>query len=106
MCDDSDFDRMTDSFRRTGLSRRQFSAMSVAAALGSVVPAIADARELQGSDVDIRTPDGICDAYFVHPAEGAWPAVLMWPDIMGLRPAFEQMAQRLAQSGYAVLVVN
>jgi carboxymethylenebutenolidase len=106
MCDDSDFDRMMDSFRRTGLSRRQFSALSVAAALGSVVPAIADARELQGSDVDIRTPDGICDAYFVHPAEGAWPAVLMWPDIMGLRPAFEQMAQRLAQSGYAVLVVN
>jgi carboxymethylenebutenolidase len=106
MCDDSDFDRMMDYFRRTGMSRRQFGALSVGAALGSVVPVIADARELQGSDVDIRTPDGICDAYFVHPAQGAWPAVLIWPDIMGLRPAFKEMAQRLAQSGYAVLVVN
>lgn len=106
MCDDSDFDRMTEYFRRTGLSRRQFGALSFGAALGSAVPAMANARELQGSDVDIRTPDGVCDAYFVHPAEGASPAVLMWPDIMGLRPAFRQMAERLAQSGYAVLVVN
>ncbi|MDB6007978.1 MAG: dienelactone hydrolase [Gammaproteobacteria bacterium] len=106
MCDDSDFDRMRDYFRRTQLSRRQFGALSVGAALGSVVPAIADARELQVSEVDIPTPDGTCDAYFAHPAKGTWPAVLVWPDIMGLRPAFKQMAQRLAQSGFAVLVVN
>ena len=106
MCDDSDFDRMTDYFRRMQLSRRQFGALSVGAALGSVVPAIADARELQVSEVDIPTPDGTCDAYFAHPAKGTWPAVLVWPDIMGLRPAFKQMAQRLAQSGFAVLVVN
>ncbi len=46
------------------------------------------------------------DAYFVHPAKGAAPAVLVWPDVFGLRPAFRQMGKRLAESGYAVLVVN
>ena len=54
----------------------------------------------------IRTPDGECDAYFVTPATGAHAAVLVWPDIFGLRPAFRQMGKRLAESGYAVLVVN
>jgi carboxymethylenebutenolidase len=54
----------------------------------------------------ITTPDGACDAYFVHPTSGASPAVLIWPDIFGLRPAFRDMGKRLAESGYAVLVVN
>lgn len=58
------------------------------------------------SEVVITTPDGACDAYFVHPATGAAPAVLVWPDIFGLRPAFRQMGKRLAEAGYAVLVVN
>ena len=58
------------------------------------------------SEVGITTPDGACDAYFVHPATAAAPAVLVWPDIFGLRPAFRQMGKRLAESGYAVLVVN
>ncbi len=58
------------------------------------------------SEVSIPTPDGACDAYFVHPAAGKAPAVLIWPDIFGLRPAFRQMGKRLAESGYAVLVVN
>jgi carboxymethylenebutenolidase len=56
--------------------------------------------------VNIATPDGTCDAYFVHRATGADPAVLIWPDIFGLRPAFRQMGKRLAEAGYAVLVVN
>src|SRR5262249_34371001 len=47
-----------------------------------------------------------CDAFFVHPASGKNPAVLVWPDIMGLRPAFRTMARRLASDGYAVLTVN
>ncbi|MDP3857545.1 MAG: dienelactone hydrolase family protein [Stagnimonas sp.] len=59
-----------------------------------------------GTDVEIKTPAGTADAYFVHPAEGRHPAVLIWPDIFGLRPAFKDMATRLAESGYAVLVVN
>ena len=54
----------------------------------------------------MTTPDGAADCYFVHPATGAAPGVLMWPDIFGLRPAFRQMGKRLAESGYAVLVVN
>jgi len=58
------------------------------------------------SEVEIKTPDGTADAYFVHPASGKYPAVLVWPDIFGLRPAFRQMGKRLAESGYSVLVVN
>ena len=57
-------------------------------------------------DVTIKTPDGTCDAYFVHVASGTAPGVLIWPDIFGLRPAFRQMGKRLAESGYSVLVVN
>jgi carboxymethylenebutenolidase len=62
--------------------------------------------KVQEQDVTITTPDGNCDAYFVTPAQGAHAAVLVWPDIFGLRPAFRQMAKRLAESGYSVLVVN
>ena len=54
----------------------------------------------------ITTPDGTADAYFVHPATGTAPGILVWPDIFGLRPAFRQMGKRLAESGYSVLVVN
>jgi carboxymethylenebutenolidase len=57
-------------------------------------------------EVAITTPDGTCDAYFVAPTSGPAPAVLVWPDIFGLRPAFRSMGKRLAESGYAVLVVN
>jgi carboxymethylenebutenolidase len=62
--------------------------------------------EVSESDVSIQTPDGECDAYFVAPASGTHAAVLVWPDIFGLRPAFRMMANRLAESGYCVLVVN
>ena len=106
MCENSDFDRMMEYSRRAELSRRRFGMLSMAAAWGAAVPAAAEARELHAEEVDIRTPDGTCDAYFVHPAKGTWPAALVWPDIMGLRPAYKQMARRLADSGYAVLVVN
>jgi hypothetical protein len=57
-------------------------------------------------DVTIKTPDGTCDAYFVKPATGTGAGVLIWPDIFGLRPAFRTMGKRLAENGYAVLVVN
>ena len=55
---------------------------------------------------DSTTPDGVSDSYFVHPSSGSHPGVLIWPDAFGLRPAKRQMAKRLAESGYAVLVVN
>jgi carboxymethylenebutenolidase len=70
------------------------------------LPRLADAAETKGVDVEIKTPDGTCDAYFVSPAKGRHPAVLTWPDIFGLRPASKEMATRLAGSGYSVLVIN
>ncbi len=88
------------------VTRRSFGAMAGAAGLAMLLPAPANAKPISGKDVMIDTPDGKADAYFVAPATGKAPGVLIWPDIMGLRPAFRQMADRLAQSGYAVLVVN
>ncbi len=105
MCDDltaADNDR----FLAGELSRRRFGAVAGAAGLAMLLPSPANARTVKGRDVTITTPDGTADAYFVAPDSGKHPAVLVWPDIFGLRPAFRQMADRLAQSGYAVLTVN
>jgi carboxymethylenebutenolidase len=71
-----------------------------------VLPRLADAADTNESEIEIKTPDGTCDAYLVHPVKGRNPAVLIWPDIFGLRPAFRQMGKRLAESGYTVLVIN
>lgn len=106
MCDDHTAADNAAFLASGGVSRRQFGAMTGAAGLALLLPAPADAATIAGRDVTIATPDGTADAYFVAPATGRHPAVLVWPDIMGLRPAFRQMADRLAQSGYAVLVVN
>ena len=88
------------------LSRRQFAALGASAGAGFMLPAVANAQQVVEQDVEITTPDGTADCYFVHPAAGASAAVLVWPDILGLRPAFRAMGKRLAESGYAVLVVN
>jgi carboxymethylenebutenolidase len=88
-------------------SRRDIATMT-ALGLGAVAffPSTANAAEVSEHEVSIKTPDGDCDAYFVTPASGQHPAVLVWPDIFGLRPAFREMGKRLAASGYCVLVVN
>ncbi len=80
----------------------------VTAGIGAalLLPRSAHAVEVADNDVEIKTPDGVCDAYFVTPTAGAHAAVIVWPDIFGLRPAFRQMGKRLAESGYSVLVVN
>jgi len=88
------------------LSRRRFNTLAMGAGLALALPGRAGEVEPRGSDVEIKTPDGTCDAYFVSPAKGRHPAVLIWPDILGLRPAFKAMATRLAGSDYAVLVIN
>lgn len=128
MCDDDSFDDMVAyRLRQERLSRRTFGSLTLGAGFSSLLPlgcapaehatsptpAAAEAgtprsgaRATAESEVTITTPDGTCDAYFVHPTAGASPAVLVWPDIFGLRPAFRQMGKRLAESGYAVLVVN
>lgn len=103
MCESDDF---AEFARRDGLTRRKFGLAMLGAGLAAGVPRLAFAAETKGKDIDIKTPAGTADAYFVHPAKGKHPAVLIWPDIFGLRPAFKEMATRLAESGYAVLVVN
>ena len=104
MCELDDLDDFAE--RKTDVSRRQFGALAVGTGLSMMIPALASAANLSEADVDIKTPDGTADAFFVHPAKGKAPAVLIWPDIFGLRPAFKDMARRLAGEGYAVLVVN
>jgi carboxymethylenebutenolidase len=107
MCDDHLLDDMVEySIRSKTFSRRELGALSLGAGLAFAFPRAANAAETSDSEVTIKTPDGTCDAYFVHPATGKHPAVLVWPDIFGLRPTFRQMGKRLAESGYAVLVVN
>jgi carboxymethylenebutenolidase len=107
MCDNDSIKDIIEYNRRSGgLSRREFGALTVRAGLLSALSPLANAAETKDSDVEIKTPYGTADAYFVHPATGQHPGVIVWPDIFGLRPAFKQMAKRLAESGYAVLVVN
>jgi carboxymethylenebutenolidase len=106
MCDQDQFEKDRQEFEARGLvTRRQFGVL-LGAGVAMMLPQVANAQAVTESDVTIKTPDGTCDAYFVHPATGTAPAVLVWPDIFGLRPAFRQMGKRLAQSGYSVLVVN
>ena len=107
MCDEKTIRDAEAYLRRSGgLTRREFGALSVGTGLAMLLPRAAAALEVTGSNVEVQTPDGMADCHFVHPSSGAWPGVLIWPDALGLRPAFERMAQRLAESGYAVLVVN
>jgi carboxymethylenebutenolidase len=106
MCEKDDFDEMYELSRSRDLSRRQFGALTLGVGLSAVLPRLADAADTNESEIEIKTPDGTCDAYLVHPVKGRNPAVLIWPDIFGLRPAFRQMGKRLAESGYTVLVIN
>ncbi|MCC9642858.1 dienelactone hydrolase family protein [Rhodopirellula sp. JC740] len=102
MCDQDHFEEDLKKY-----SRRDLGTLA-AAGLGAamMLPRVANAAEVNEQDVSITTPDGTCDAYFVAPQSGAHAAVLIWPDIFGLRPAFREMGKRLAESGYSVLVVN
>jgi carboxymethylenebutenolidase len=88
-----------------GLSRRQFGALSAGAGLSMLLPPTTNAQAVSEEEVEVPTPDGAADCYFVHPAAPS-AGVIVWPDIFGLRPAFRTMGRRLAESGYAVLVVN
>lgn len=102
---------MCDEFIHPGLvtdprlSRRSFGLMTAALA-GASTGALAQ-DSVMAMDVTVKTADGVCDAVLTHPkAAGKYPAVLVWPDIMGLRPVFRDLGARLAAQGYAVLVVN
>lgn len=107
MCDERTVDEVNKYLRRSGnLTRRQFGKLSVGTGLAMLLPRAATAQDVTDGRVQVPTPDGMADCYFVHPSSGTSPGVLVWPDALGLRPAFEQMGRRLAESGYAVLVVN
>ena len=88
------------------LTRRRFTAVAAGATVAAMLPHAGGAEGVTGSDVSVSTPDGEADCYFTHPSTGSHAAVIVWPDILGLRPAFRAMGDRLASSGYAVLVVN
>src|SRR5947207_4716669 len=106
MCDQDHFEDDRRQYEALGLvTRKQFGAM-LGAGMAMMLPRVANAVAVTESDVNVTTPYGAADCYFVHPASGTAPGVLVWPDIFGLRPAFRQMAKRLAESGYSVLVVN
>jgi carboxymethylenebutenolidase len=90
----------------TGLSRRDFVALSVAAGVAAAAVPTSAAVSLVETDVTIKTPDGTCDAAFIHPATGSHPGVLIWPDAFGLRPTMRDIAKRIAAEGYSVLVPN
>ncbi len=98
-----------EATQETAVSRREFAAVSLAAGLAAVAGApAAGAAELPftEADVTVKTPDGTCDAAFIHPTTGVYPGVLIWPDAGGLRPSMRQFARRIASQGYAVLVPN
>ncbi|XOV82678.1 MAG: dienelactone hydrolase family protein [bacterium] len=106
MCDELTVEDGETYLADKGISRRQFGTLAAGAALMAVLPPVANALSVVGNDVVVTTPDGEADCFFVHPATGTHAGVIIWPDILGLRPAFKQMGTRLAESGYAVLVVN
>jgi carboxymethylenebutenolidase len=88
------------------LARRDFVGLSVAAGLAAAAGSASAALPVVETDVEIKTPDGTCDAAFIHPKTGSHPGVLIWPDAFGLRPSMREMAKRLAAEGYSVLVPN
>ena len=89
------------------LSRRDFVTLSLAAGLAAATGS-ASAAELpvMETNVEVKTPDGTCDAVFIHPTTGSHPGVLVWPDAFGLRPAMRDIGKRIAAEGYSVLVPN
>ncbi|MBV1877884.1 MAG: dienelactone hydrolase family protein [Pseudomonadales bacterium] len=107
MCDEDTVQESQQYLQHSSnLSRRQFNRLTMAAAITLLLPQAANALDVKENDVRITTPDGTADCFFVHPAKGKYPGVIIWPDVLGLRPAFRLMARRLAESGYAVLAVN
>ena len=106
MCDELTEKDTEEFLRKHDLTRRDFSKSAVGVALSLMLPAVANAMDVIEEEVLVETPDGMADCFFVRPAEGAHAAVIVWPDIMGIRTSFRMMGKRLAESGYSTLVVN
>jgi carboxymethylenebutenolidase len=97
---------MKHNQKNDDLGRRDFVGLTVATGLAAAATASARAIEVVEIDVTIKTPDGACDAAFLHPRTGSHPGVLIWPDAFGLRPALRGIGKRIAAEGYSVLVPN
>jgi carboxymethylenebutenolidase len=112
MCDETTERELDAYLKRKAVTRRGFTvgvSATVATTgllLSGCATALQEAAEITETEVLIPTPDGTIDGLFVHPAKGAHAAVIIWPDIHGVRPAFFDMARRLANSGYAVIAAN
>jgi carboxymethylenebutenolidase len=112
MCDEQQLARMGKGQHPNGwLDRRRFGAVGALAGIGAALAACATveggaAAGLTEQMVSFPAAGGTMDAFFVHPAQGRHPAVIVWPDIAGIRDSFRMMARRLAAEGYAVLVLN
>ncbi len=106
MCDEHSVDDANRHLRNGGLTRRQFGALSVGTGVALLVPRAAAALEVTSAALDVPTPDGSADCFFVHPSAGKHPGVMMLPDARGIRRSYHQMATRLAESGYSVVVLN
>ncbi len=101
MCDSEIHQGLVEDW---SLSRRAFVATGMVAGIAGAAEAADGVTE---TNVTVPTPDGKADAALFYPAgKGPWPAVLVWPDIMGLRPVFRDLGKRLAAEGYVVLVPN
>src|SRR5947208_1015766 len=100
-------DEQTNDSASSDLSRRDFVTLSIAAGLAAAAgPASAADLPVVETDVQVKTPDGMSDAAFIHPASGSHPGVLIWADAFGLRPSMRELGKRLAAQGYSVLVPN
>jgi carboxymethylenebutenolidase len=97
---------MAEDLKDYNIARREFVAVSVAAGLATAASVSAAEMEVVETDVEIKTPDGTCDAAFIHPKTGSHAGVLLWPDAFGLRPVTRAMGRRLAEQGYSVVVPN
>src|SRR5260370_26562466 len=82
------------------IARRDLVGLSVAAGLAATSgSAEAAGMEVVETDVEIKTPDGTCDAAFIHPKSGSHAGVLIWPDAFGLRPSMREIGERVAAQG-------
>src|ERR1700674_3997296 len=89
------------------ISRREVTALSIAVGVAAAAGAFgAAAAQVVDTDVQVTMPAGVCDAALVHPQSGSWPGVILFADLLGLRPTMRDMAKRLAADGYTVLVPN
>lgn len=88
--------------------RRGFAGAGALGLLAACAPKQAgpDGAGLVERAVGVPAPGGTLDGVLIHPAQGTHPAVILWPDVAGIRPAKLAMGRRLAESGYAVFVGN